>query len=492
MKTAILYIRVSTDEQAEKGYSQRNQDEVLHKYSALKSLQVQDVIYEDHSAKTFNRPEWNNMLNKLKKLKGKAAPDFILFTKWDRFSRNAGDAYQMITILRSFGTEPQAIEQPLDLTIPENKMMLAFYLAAPEVENDRRALNIFHGMRRAKKEGRWVATAPTGYVNKTTENGRKYIRPSEPLAGIMKHAFSEIATGKYAVEQVWKQAKRNGLPCSRNNFWNMIRNPVYCGKIVVPSFQDETLQLVEGQHDPIITSELFRKVQDVLDGRKVARRTKVVSPDELPLRGFLTCPKCGRMMTGSASKGRNAYYHYYHCSAACGVRYKADEVNSALSNLFKKFVPKNPFKVLYKEIARDVFKQQTSDKHNQRQQNLLQMETQRVRLKKARELLLNEAIGVQDFYEIKKECEDKIRLLEKELKGLPDMDETITKVLNGQSKKFLDLHDLYRGATVEDKRELIGKIFSKSLIVKDNKLSNTPLIKAMELIFNNHYAKQAF
>jgi site-specific DNA recombinase len=48
----------------------------------------------------------------------------------------------MISILRKINVDPQAIEQPLDLSIPENKMMLAFYLAAPEVENDRRALNV--------------------------------------------------------------------------------------------------------------------------------------------------------------------------------------------------------------------------------------------------------------------------------------------------------------------------------------------------------------
>jgi len=53
----------------------------------------------------------------------------VLFLKWDRFSRNAGDAYFMINVLRKLGVEPQAIEQPLDLSIPENKMMLAFYLA---------------------------------------------------------------------------------------------------------------------------------------------------------------------------------------------------------------------------------------------------------------------------------------------------------------------------------------------------------------------------
>jgi len=61
--------------------------------------------------------------------------------------------------------KPQAIEQPLDLSIQENKMMLAFYLAAPELENDRWALNTFNRMRRAHKEGRDMGVAPVGYLN---------------------------------------------------------------------------------------------------------------------------------------------------------------------------------------------------------------------------------------------------------------------------------------------------------------------------------------
>ncbi|UPQ75714.1 hypothetical protein [Chryseobacterium nepalense] len=65
-----------------------------------------------------------------------------------------------------------AIEQPLDISITENKMMLAIYLAALEVENDRRALNTYYGMRRAKKEGRLMGRAPYGYVNKITEDGK--------------------------------------------------------------------------------------------------------------------------------------------------------------------------------------------------------------------------------------------------------------------------------------------------------------------------------
>lgn len=149
---ADLYIRVSTDEQADKGYSQRDQEERLRRHCEYRGIEVRKIVYEDFSVKTFRRPEWNKLLSDYRKKAG--IVNYILFTKWDRFSRNAGDSYQMIIMLRDCGVEPQAIEQPLDLEVPENKLMLAFYLAAPEVDNDRRALNVLLGMRKARKEGR--------------------------------------------------------------------------------------------------------------------------------------------------------------------------------------------------------------------------------------------------------------------------------------------------------------------------------------------------
>src|SRR5258706_11860016 len=172
---AFLYIRVSTDEQAEKGYSQKHQDDRLKQYCAYNNIEIMGVYWEDYSAKTFDRPDFNKMLTHIKKHRNSA--DLLLFLKWDRFSRNIAEAYAMINQLNKLGVEPQAIEQPLDLDIPENKIMLAFYLAAPEVENDRRSLNTFFGMRRATKEGRYMGKAPIGYTNSVTEDRRKYMCP---------------------------------------------------------------------------------------------------------------------------------------------------------------------------------------------------------------------------------------------------------------------------------------------------------------------------
>ncbi len=67
--TADLYIRVSTDEQADKGYSQRDQEERLKKYCENNQIKIYNVIFEDPSAKTFNRPEWIELLLDLKRKK---------------------------------------------------------------------------------------------------------------------------------------------------------------------------------------------------------------------------------------------------------------------------------------------------------------------------------------------------------------------------------------------------------------------------------------
>ncbi|MEO7045334.1 MAG: recombinase family protein, partial [Ferruginibacter sp.] len=413
MKIADLYIRVSTDEQADKGYSQRDQEERLRKYCEINFLQVRKAVFEDHSAKTFNRPSWTNLLSELRKHRGHS--DVILFTKWDRFSRNAGDAYQMISTLRKLGVEPQAVEQPLDLSIPENKMMLAFYLAAPEVENDRRALNVFHGMRRAKKEGRVMGRAPLGYSNKITESGNKYIAISDPEANVMRWAFNELASGLLNTEQIWKGARQKGLECSKNTFWVSIRNPVYCGKVLIAKYKDEETCLVQGLHEPLISEALFYDAQDVLDGRKKIMRTKIAVDVNLPLRGFLLCPRCGKPLTGSASKGRTNYYHYYHCSAMCGFRHKAPEANEMIVDEIRKYVRPLRSLKLYKEAISTIYKSKTKNQRSDVQQLKVQLEESNRRLTKARELLLTGDIEADDYRTIKSETEERINRMEAKL-----------------------------------------------------------------------------
>ena len=160
--------------------------------------------------------------------------------------------------------------------------------------------------------------------------------------------YEQLATGNWYIDQVWRAAKEKGLNCGRKNFWQIIRNPVYCGKIFIAKYKDEDAHLVQGSNEPTVSEALFNEVMDVFDGRKKTSKTQITSLEELPLRGFLICPKCGYMLTGSASKGCRQYYYYCHCFSKCGVRYNAKMVNKEFESELKKYALDPAVLPLYK------------------------------------------------------------------------------------------------------------------------------------------------
>ncbi len=482
MKIADLYVRVSTDEQADKGYSQRSQEELLRRYCDINGISVRYVIKEDHSAKTFNRPEWKKYLVELRRQKGKT--DCVLFLKWDRFSRNAGDAYQMINTLRKLGVEPQAIEQPLDLAIPENKMMLAFYLAAPEVENDRRALNVIHGMRRARKEGRYMGLAPIGYVNKTDESGRKYIAPKEPQATILRWSFEQLADGVFNTEQVFKMAKEKGFKATKSLFWFAIRNPVYCGKIFLAKYKEEESQFIKGTHEPIISEALYYQVQDVLDGRKrSAYRPKIVTNETLPLRGFLICPKCGKLLTGSKSKGHTKYYTYYHCTTGCTCRFNAETVNREFIYELKKMVPRPEVEIGCRIALTEAWNEKTRGQDD-RKQLLEEIRAIENRMSNVRDLVATKQIDAADFREMKADYSLRLDKLKAKLSACDNEQVDFSGLLNAGLKNLFRLDSVYEKGDTEKKREVISSMYPDKLIFDGDRLRTPRVNEAARLIYN--------
>ena len=184
MKDVILYVRVSTDEQAGRGYSLRDQEQKLFNYCKMNDLNVMEIFREDYSAKTFNRPEFKKLLSYCKK--NKRDIHQLLFIKWDRFSRNTTESYRILGEFNQLAIKVNAIEQPLDLTIPEQGLMLAVYLSMPEVENQRRSLNVIAGMRRAFKEGRYVGNASRGFDNGVDAAKKPLLVPNEEAKYIQK------------------------------------------------------------------------------------------------------------------------------------------------------------------------------------------------------------------------------------------------------------------------------------------------------------------
>ena len=479
-KKAFLYIRVSTDEQADKGYSLRHQEERLRSYCQFQNLEVVGLYKDDHSAKTFERPAFKQLLAFIKK--NKKAADLLLFTKWDRFSRNAADAYGMINTLNGNGIEPQAIEQPLDLNIPENKIMLAFYLAAPEVENDRRALNVLVGMRRAKKEGRWMATAPKGYKNIRIDN-KPTIVPSDN-AKYVKWVFHEINKGVLAPDQIRKAVNKKGFNVSRSYFWTMIRNPLYCGKLLIAAYKDEEAHFVKSVHEALISEELFYNVQDILNGKKRPTVAGSKQKDELPLRGFLTCAKCGGQLTGSASKGKYQRYFYYHCQPGCKERFRADDANDKLVAKLQEISAKKEALKLYRLILEKELKKSSRENTDDKQKIVTEINKNQERIDNAQKLMLDGQLDITEYRSIKHKYEAVIKELEAEKKPQVSNTKDYKQYLDFGFNLLQNIDGMYVLGNTQTKSQILSSILAEKLVFEEKSYRTLVYHEALALILN--------
>lgn len=469
MIIADLYIRVSTDEQADKGYSQRDQEERLRAHCIRNGITIGSVIFEDHSAKSFERPEWKNYMLEFSRRKAEKEGRLLLFTKWDRFSRNTSDAYQMIGHLKKKNITPQAIEQSLDLSVPENKVLLAIYLSTPEVENDRRALNVTNGMRRAIKEGRMMGIAPYGYINKCTEDGRKYVAVKEPEASNIIWAFKQVAKGHLPTAIVRTQMnKRDGRNISLNAFMEALKNVAYCGKLLLRAQGNEEEKIVEGKHEGLISDELFMKVQNVLrkKGTKDLRLPggKAVNDERYPLRGILLCPKCGNNLTASGSKGRKKHYYYYHCTSACGFRHNSEVVNELFESELSKFEFQPAMRKILNTIILNNFKNASSSVEDERATITNRVKALNERISKARDMFLSDKIDEDDFRDIKNRYKNELDDLQEKLSLMKSNPKSeIEMKLSLALDAVINVADRYRNASLIDKRAIVGSIFPEKL-----------------------------
>ena len=165
---------------------------------------------------------------------------------------------------------------------------------------------------------RWTFPAPLGYLNAPKWSG-KSLEHDPDRAALVKQAFEDLATGRYTKQEVIARAtaaglrSRKGLTLSPQSFGQMMRNPIYIGKIDSPDYGIST----RGDFEAVVDEATFYRAQAVLDGRVVVSGPRLRNHPDFPLRGFVCCDDCGRPLTGSWSKGRNGHYAYYHCQRQC-------------------------------------------------------------------------------------------------------------------------------------------------------------------------------
>lgn len=466
MKKVVIYLRVSTDEQRKLGYSIPHQETVLRKACEIRGWEVAEIFIEDFSAKNFERPTYKSLFRYCKN--NKASVDYVLVTKWDRFSRNVGHALAEIEKLNKFNIEVNAMEEWIDFSIPQNYLLLAVYLAMPEVDNKVRAINVINGIRGSWKSGRWTGIAPVGFSNGRDSINKPILLKNED-APLVAEAFELFSTGLYEKQQLRKIMWKKGLRVSKSRFPMMLINPIYCGRVIIPAYKTEPQTVVQGIHQPIIAESLFEKVQSIINRSKkrISRRWDH-EEENTPLRGLLVCSACGRMLTSSESKGKRAYYWYYHCRNRCKERVNAARTHEALAHTLNSLSIDPDIASLFLKVKQNYYE-------NQKHESARTARTLKGKIKAAEDRLvnledkyINNEIDKESYQRMRPIYQLELRQFKAEVDGLKEYDRNKMEYVKSAVNIIQHARQYYDEApTVALKQMLVSSIFGPKIFIKN-------------------------
>jgi DNA invertase Pin-like site-specific DNA recombinase len=340
LKIGAAYIRVSDERQDE--YSPDSQLKKIREYAAREGYMIPDeyVFYDDgiSGKSTRKRDDFNRMIAIAKE---KTHPfDVIYVWKFSRFARNQEESMVYKNLLRKKGVTVISVSEP----IPEGhygtlierviEWMDEFYLVNLGTE-------VMRGMTEKASRGEPVVPPPFGY--KMGDN--VYVPDYEGgTADIVKEIFERYASGEkqraiaVAMGEKGVRTKQGNKP---DNRWveYILRNPAYIGKLRYSTggiravskkdYDNENIMVVDAHHDPLISIDLWEKVQKMFDEQKkiypkYARREQ---PIEYMLKGLVRCSSCGgtlimNSVTSGKSKIRTLQCHNYsrgQCSVSHSV-----------------------------------------------------------------------------------------------------------------------------------------------------------------------------
>ena len=304
MKYAI-YVRVSTEEQAQHGFSIEAQKEKASAFVMSQDGEIYKIYVDDgYSGKNLKRPALQNLIKDAENKKF----DIVLIYKLDRLSRRLSDLVSLGEKFEKLGIGIKSVTEPFDTTTPAGKLMFNMLGSFAQFERELISERTKLGIMRRIKNGYWSTTPPFGY---NLKDGKLVINEEE--AEIVRKCYSLFLEHNLGVELIARTLNKEDLVSrrkgkwSRNSVWTMLTNPVYAGYIRWDG------EVIKGQHKAIISKTLFDTVQKRL--KEKDRYTSWVGISPNLFIGLIFCKKCGAQFISSkpGNGTKKGAYRYYAC-----------------------------------------------------------------------------------------------------------------------------------------------------------------------------------
>jgi site-specific DNA recombinase len=364
MKKAIIYVRVSSNEQVQ-GTSLDSQERACVEYAQNRDIEVVKIFIErGESATAANRTEFLKALEYCRKHTGEVTA-FIVW-KIDRFARNTTDHFAVRAKLTQYGVVLQSVTEPITQD-HMGKMMETFLAGYAEFENEVRKQRCTGGMQARLREGIWCWSPPIGYKNsKRLTDRRKTIPdiPDEDRFSLIQRGLKLYKAGNHTITSLTEESNKWGLKTRTNRpmrkqLWETIlADKFYAGILVNPWTKEE----YNGLHKPMITMDEYRQIQMVktrMSSNATAHR--LTDNPDFPLRRFVLC-ECGNLLTASWHQGRSKKYAAYHCQnkgcVHCGHSIPKSILEDKFVELLKTITPSDEFLKMFEAIILDTYKNQ--------------------------------------------------------------------------------------------------------------------------------------
>ena len=351
MPGAVIYGRVSTKEQVENN-SLPTQLRDCREHCARNGYEVvREFVDDGVSAKTLNRPQLKKLLTFCRQSKKRVSR--VVVYKVDRLARHKHGHAVIRALLAGLGIELRSVMEPIDDT-SSGQLLEGILAAFAQFDNDQKGERSKAGMTTSLRNGRWTFKGPRGYTNAGNRAAPSLI-PDPEIAPLIRLAFQRIeggATRREALAEVTAVGLRGsrGRRLSNQSFIAILKNPVYCGRIEVPSLKVS----VVGDWEPLVTERTFRAVQARLNGRE--RLTRHRNHPDFPLRRFVRCGRCRTPLTGSWSRGRGGKYAYYRCRQCGSVSARVEAMEKTFTAFLERLQPDSANMRLFREIVLDAWK----------------------------------------------------------------------------------------------------------------------------------------
>jgi DNA invertase Pin-like site-specific DNA recombinase len=316
MKKAYIYARVSTDEQAEEGKSIETQIKLCSNYAKSNGISLAgQFIDEGKSATTINRPALKEMLAKCEE---DGIVDIILIQDTDRLARNTLDHLTIKSILKKQDIQLISISQLMLDDSPEGNLIDTILASVNAFQSQITGRKTSKVMEEKAKTGWYPGGLPAlGYKNidnplPSSTLDKRIITLDEEVAPHIKKIFEMYAKGDHSMQDLVDYLRSHNIRSSHNAnihislIARILRDNFYLGKFYWKAVE------YDGKHEPLITQEVFDRVQDMLIANTQNQSRKRVH--NFLLRGFLICDECGRRYWGEKHKKPSGLvFRYYFC-----------------------------------------------------------------------------------------------------------------------------------------------------------------------------------